>query len=350
MPAASPNRGPSSDASRATDDGVSVVVPVYNAADTLDELVNRVDAALIDLEHEIVLVNDGSADQSWDRIESLAESRPGVRGVDLMRNYGQHNALLAGVRQARHGVVVTMDDDLQHPPEEIPRLLGELDAGYDAVYGEPERIRHARWRGVASRLTKVALEKAMGAETATRIDSFRAFRTRLRDGFATYRGPYVSIDALLTWSTRNFGSVSYRHDPREAGESNYSALGLVKHALSMITAFSTRPLQLASIVGFASVVFGLLVLAYVLGDYLLSSQEVPGFAFLASLISILAGAQMFALGVMGEYLARIHVRAMERPPYTIRSRIPSRDAARGSVDLAEPLDTEITPPPSAAGE
>jgi glycosyltransferase involved in cell wall biosynthesis len=329
---------------------VSVVVPVYNGADTVDELVNRIDAALIDVEHEILLVNDGSDDPSWDRIKSLVDSRQSVRGVDLMRNYGQHNALLAGIRQAQCAVIVTMDDDLQHPPEEIGRLLNELDSGYDVVYGLPERIRHARWRGLASRLTKQALAKAMGAETATKIDSFRAFRTRLRDGFVTYRGPYVSIDALLTWSTRSFGSVSYRHQPRKAGESNYSPLGLIRHALSMITAFSTRPLQLASIVGFASVVFGLLVLAYVLADYFLSSDEVPGFAFLASLITILAGAQMFALGVMGEYLARIHVRAMEQPPYTIRTLTPGRAAPHGSSDVAEPLDVEISPATDPAGD
>lgn len=306
------------------DGGVSVVVPVYRGAETIEELATRIDAVLdgLEVEHEIILVNDASPDSSWEIIEGLAQRLPSVSGIDLMRNYGQHNALLAGIRQARLAVIVTMDDDLQHPPEEIPRLLGEIAAGHDAVYGVPQREHQARWRGLASRLTKAAMQKAMGAESATMINSFRAFRTPLRNGFATYRGPFVSVDALLTWSTLDFGAVSYRHEPRQAGSSNYSTLSLIKHALTLITAFSTRPLRLASIVGFGSVLFGLAALLYVTISFIVSGNQVPGFPFLAAMIAILAGAQLFALGVIGEYLARVHVRTTDKPPYTIQGRTP----------------------------
>jgi undecaprenyl-phosphate 4-deoxy-4-formamido-L-arabinose transferase len=294
-----------------------VVVPVYNSEGSLRALVERTHGALFDRIHEIVLVNDGSTDESWPVIRSLSTAGSSVRGLALMRNYGQHNAVLAGVRAARGSVIVTMDDDLQHPPEEIPKLLGALTGDYDVVYGTPERLPHSTFRNVSSWLTKLVLQKAMGAETARHVSAFRAFRTSLRSAFDQYRSPFVSIDVLLTWGTRRFRSIRVEHRPREIGASNYTLRKLVTHALTVATGFSTLPLRLASILGFSFTVFGLLVLAWVVGVYLLRGGSVPGFPFLASLIAIFSGAQMFALGILGEYLARMHSRMMERPTYAI---------------------------------
>jgi len=306
--------------------GVSVVVPVYNNASALDELVARIeDVMRRGGQFEIVLVNDGSADASWQTIAELAERSRLIVAIDLMRNYGQHNALLAGIRAARYDVVITMDDDLQHPPEEVPKLLAKLHEGHDVVYGTPIREQHGLWRDAASRLTKLALQDAMGVETARHVSAFRAFRTRLRSAFAGYRGPFVSIDVLLTWGTTRFTAVPVRHDPRRGGPSNYTVAKLFAHALNMMTGFSTWPLQLASVVGFTFTLFGVGVLVYVVGRYLLQGGVVPGFAFLASALAIFSGAQLFALGIMGEYLARMHFRMMERPTYTIRAVGEARD-------------------------
>lgn len=298
---------------------LSVVVPVYRGAATLPELVRRLETVLSWLasEYEIILVNDGSPDRSWEVIQELADGHPRIRGIDLMRNYGQHNALLCGIRAARYGVVVTLDDDLQNPPEEIERLLSQLDEGFDVVYGTPERQRHGLLRNLASLITKRVLQSVMGAETARSVSSFRAFRTRLRDAFAEYRGPYVSIDVLLTWGAVRFAAVPVRHESRAQGESNYTCGKLIRHALNMMTGFSVLPLQLASWMGFGFTLFGGLVLLYVLGRWLIQGSVVPGFAFLASIIAIFSGAQLFALGIIGEYLARMHFRSMDRPPYTI---------------------------------
>jgi undecaprenyl-phosphate 4-deoxy-4-formamido-L-arabinose transferase len=174
---------------------------------------------------------------------------------------------------------------------------------------------------LASSLTKLALQSAMGAETARQISAFRAMRTPVRTGFTNYRGPYVSIDVLLTWSTTSFVAVPVAHDVRQVGESNYTARKLVTHALNMTTGFTARPLQLASWVGFFFSLFGAGVLAYVVGRTLLFGTSVSGFPFLASIIAIFAGAQLFALGIIGEYLARMHFRMMERPPYAIRDEV-----------------------------
>ena len=300
---------------------VSVVVPVYNSQPALVELVKRVQTALQGAvaELELILVNDGSSDGSWETIAEIARTHPWVRGINLMRNYGQHNALLCGIRAARHEFILTIDADLQHPPEEMPKLLAALLDEYDVVYGTPQRPRHDLWRRVASWLTKLALQTTMGAETARKVSAFRAFRTELRAAFADYRGPFISIDVLLTWSTTRFAAVHVRHDPSALSESSYRFRTLVTHALNMMTGFSTLPLQFASLVGFVFTLFGGGVLVYVVGRYLLQGTSVPGFPFLASVIAIFSGAQLFALGIIGEYLARIHFRMMDRPTYAVRS-------------------------------
>jgi undecaprenyl-phosphate 4-deoxy-4-formamido-L-arabinose transferase len=214
--------------------------------------------------------------------------------------------------------VVTIDDDLQNPPEEIPKLLAALATGCDVVYGTPEKQQHGLLRDFASWITKLALQNAMGAKTARQVSAFRAFHTPVRDAFVQYEGPFPSVDVLLTWGTTRFQAIRVRHDARTIGVSNYSLAKLVAHALNMMTGFSTLPLQLASIIGFGFTVFGVGVLAYVLIRYFVSGTSVPGFPFLASMIAIFSGAQMFALGIIGEYLARIHFRMMDRPTYTVR--------------------------------
>jgi undecaprenyl-phosphate 4-deoxy-4-formamido-L-arabinose transferase len=298
----------------------TVVIPVYNSAEILPVLVERLAAAMTALAapFEVILVNDGSSDDSWDVVLRLARERPWLHGINMMRNYGQHNALLCGLRAARHEIIVTMDDDLQHPPEEIVKLTAKLHEGYDVVYGVPEAEQHGLWRDLASQATKIALQSAMGAKIARNVSAFRVFRTQLRDAFREYRGPFVSIDVLLTWSTTRFSAVRVRHDPRHSGASTYTFRKLIIHALNMLTGFSTLPLQVASVVGFTFTLVGVGALAFVLARYFMTDDSVPGFPFLASTIAIFSGAQLFAIGIIGEYLARMYFRTMERPTYAVR--------------------------------
>lgn len=298
---------------------LSIVIPVYNSAAGIPHLLERLRAALAKYPtHEILLINDGSRDNSWQVICESAQHMPELRGFNLMRNYGQHNALLAGIRAARHEVIITLDDDLQQPPEAIPTLLARLAEGYDVVYGKPAQETHGILRDLASQITKLALQSAMGADTARNVSALRAFRTQLRDAFPGYQGPNISIDVLLTWATTRFSAVEVRYDERKFGKSNYNFRKLVTHALNMVTGFSILPLQFASLVGIGFSFFGVLVLIYVLGRYLLQGVSVQGFAFLASTIALFSGAQLLALGIIGEYLARMHFRMMDRPTYVIR--------------------------------
>lgn len=296
---------------------VSVVVPVFRSQAILPELHRRLVAALepIAASFEIVLVEDCGGDASWEVMQELAARDPRITAIKLSRNYGQHNALLCGIRAARGKVIVTIDDDLQNPPEEIHRLLARLEEGYDVVYGSPMAETHGVLRNAASRITKLALQSAMGVESASKVSAFRAFRTRLRDVFDAYRSPSVNIDVLLTWGTSRFSSVQVRQDSRHSGDSGYSLRKLIAHAINMMTGFSVLPLQVASVVGMLFGLTGFAILAFVVGRYLLHGSEVPGFTFLVSVIAIFSGVQLMALGVFGEYLARMHFRSMDRPPY-----------------------------------
>jgi undecaprenyl-phosphate 4-deoxy-4-formamido-L-arabinose transferase len=299
---------------------VSVVVPVYRGSGSLPELVRRLESVLT--EHfdrfEVILVNDGSPDRSWDVIRRLAAERLFVRGINLMRNYGQHSALLCGILQASGDLIVTMDDDLQHRPEDIPLLLAALSDEVDVVYGTPDKEHHGLFRGWASRLTKTVLKSAMGAETARLVSAFRLFRARLRDAFDRCRNPWISIDVLLTWGTTRFCAVTVPHEERRIGPSNYTFRTLMNHALNMMTGYSVLPLRLASLAAFVFMFFGFGILAFVVGRYLFEGSAVPGFPMLASIVAILGGVQLFALGILGEYLARMHVRMMDSPPFVVK--------------------------------
>ena len=300
---------------------VSVVIPVFGGHPTLPELVDRLRATLAarGAQWEVVLVNDGSGAESWRIIADLCQRLPQLRGIDLMRNYGQHNALLAGIRAARFEVIVTMDDDLQHPPEEVPQLLAGLEEGLDLVYGAPQREEREVWRVGASRFVRWGLYHVIGAQAARNASAFRAFRAELRETFSEYAGPMVSIDVLLNWGTTRIGAVDVRHDRRRIGASGYTFRSLVRHALTMVTGFSTTPLRLASAFGFAFTLFGIMVFAWVVIRYLIEGGSVPGFPFLASIVAVFSGVQLFCLGIIGEYLARIYLRSLQRPPYAVRS-------------------------------
>jgi len=298
---------------------ISFVIPVFRSADSLTELFDRITAVGRDnlWEFEVIFVEDCSGDNSWAVIQSLADKNTSIRGFRMSRNYGQHNALLCGIREARGDIIVTLDDDLQHPPEELPKVVSKLGDDFDVVYGPPEHEQHGLLRDLASQITKLALEGAMGATNARQVSALRAFKTRLRDAFSEYRSPTVSIDVLLTWGTTKFSAVRVRHEPRKHGTSGYTPRKLIVHALNMMTGFSTFPLQLASLMGFVFSIFGMSILTYVFLGWFFQGSVVPGFAFLASVVALFSGAQLLALGIIGEYLARIYSRTMERPAFMV---------------------------------
>ena len=301
---------------------ISVVIPVYNSEKSLPFLIDALEKVLpqISTDFEVILVDDFSLDKSWNVICELVRHKEWIQGIKLTRNFGQHNALLCGIRLAQKDIIITMDDDLQNPPEEIPVLLQKLWEGYDVVYGTPKQEKHGFWRNLASQATKIVLQNAMGVDTARHVSGFRAIRSHVTNSFSDFQGPNSSIDVMLTWGTSSFSTVNVRQEPRQFGKSNYGFRRLMAHAINMVIGFSTLPLKLASFIGFGFTMFGIVILVYVVGRYLLFGSPVQGFTFLASTIAVFSGAQLFALGIIGEYLARMYLRSMGQPSYQILTR------------------------------
>jgi glycosyltransferase involved in cell wall biosynthesis len=301
---------------------VSVVVPCYRSAATLPRLVEGLTHVLPDVTHgfEIVLVVDGSPDNTWDVASQLAQKYPEARAIRLARNYGQHNALIAGVRQARYEVVVTMDDDLQHPADQVPVLLAALTDETDLVYGVPLAEEHGFVRSLASRAVKAAMAVALDVPSAKSISAFRAFRTFLRDGFDGLEGPHASVDVALSWSTTRITEARVRMEERTDGRSNYTPRLLIRHAANMLTGYSTKPLRLVGYLGFICALFGVLLFGVIIYKFVSGATTVPGFTSIASMIALFSGAQMLAIGVLGEYVGRLHSDQMGRPTYVIRER------------------------------
>ena len=301
--------------------GLSVVVPAYRSPGTLADLCHqlRQHVAPLVADLEVVLVDDGSGDGTWETIRALADRHHWVRGASLLRNYGQHNALLAGLRMARMPLVATIDDDLQNPPDQLPVLLAALTADVDLVYGRPVAEPQGPFRNLASRVTKRLMAAALGPDVHPRLSAFRLFRRELMAASDAVHQPDVAIDVLLSWATARVAEVPVRFEERAAGRSGYTLRKLIGHTLNMVTGYSTRPLRWVSGFGLVSAAFGFALLAYVLASYLVLGRQVAGFTFLGATVSLFSGVQLLSLGVVGEYLGRMHFRTMGKPPYVVRA-------------------------------
>jgi undecaprenyl-phosphate 4-deoxy-4-formamido-L-arabinose transferase len=294
-------------------------MPVYNSAARLKSVVQRVDRASQDyVRRELVLVNDGSSDASWSVISSLVNEFSWLVGIDLMRNYGQHAALLAGVRAARNSIIVTLDDDLQYGPEHISLMVQKLGEGQDVIYGIAQRPQHLWWRNVTSWVAKLIFFNLLHINLAPDISPFRAFWTSLREGFGDSKGTHLTLDTLLFWSASSFGVISVPHERRADGESSYTLRKLTTYALAVATGFTTLPLYLALIVGVLIMVVGLAVAGYaVVGSIL--GQSGSASLVLAGTILITSGIQLLVLGIIGMYLAQVHLNTMGKPAYLVRT-------------------------------
>lgn len=320
---------------------VSVVVPCYRSARTLPALVARLRQTLPEATaaYEIILVVDGSPDGTWAVAHDLAQREVPVRAIRLARNYGQHNALLAGLRAARFDTVVTMDDDLQHPPEEVPRLLAELTDEVDLVYGVARDEEHGVLRSMASRSAKAGMSVALGVRGAAQTSAFRAFRSFLRDGLDLVDGPHVSIDVALSWGTTRIRAVEVRMAERAEGTSGYTFRVLLRHAATMVLGYSTAPLRLVTYLGLLVGLAGLALFVRLIWLYIAGATTVAGFTTISAMIALFSSAQMIATGVLGEYVGRIHAGGMGRPAYVVRESVEGSDQPVGPT-----VGVQRTPP------
>ena len=272
-------------------------------------------------------VCDRSPDGSWGVIEALARQYPWVRGILLRMNAGQHNALMAGFAQARGEIVMTMDDDLQHAPSDVPLLLAELARGRDVVYARFGQRRHAGWKIAGSRLNDMVAGYLMQKPKGMYLSPFRAMRAAIVADILRYQGPYVYVDGLILSVTRNIGMVEVQHHDRFAGDSGYSFRKSLSLWLKMATSFSIVPLRITSVVGLAFAGVGFLfALLLVVQKFTLDRMPI-GWSSLIVTILIVGGVQLVALGMLGEYLGRVLLTLNSRPQYVIGATVGLDDDA-----------------------
>lgn len=305
----------------ALDPALSIVVPVYNGAATIGELVEALRALEIEGGLEIVLAVDGSPDNSLEVCKQLA-AEPGapITVLNLSRNFGEHNAVMAGLGRARGAYAITMDDDLQNPPAEVKRLYEfARDGGYDVVYTYYGEKKHAAWRNIGSRFTNWCADHLIDKPKGLYLSSFRCLSAFVREHItAGYEGPYPYVDGLILQVTQNIGRLQVAHLPRIEGRSNYTIARLFRLWLSMFLNFSVIPLRFATLFG---IVFGLLgaLAAVIVVVEAISSQKPPqGWASLMVAVLVLAGVQLIVVGLIGEYLGRMFLASNRKPQYLVR--------------------------------
>lgn len=302
----------------------SIVVPVFNAALTLADL----HAGLV--EHleplgepfEIILVDDCSGDESWRIIGQLAEKDPRVKGLQLMKNSGQGAATMAGLAESGGRLVVTMDDDLQNPPYEVPALLRFLEEnpGIDAVFGKPRNKQHRYWRRAGSAFINRLSNAMFAQEAGFKLTSFRAIRREVVLPLLTLNSNQPPIGALVSTLTPRIINIEVDHAPRSAGTSGYNLRRLLKVSLSKFLGFSTMPLRLLATLGLLGILFAATIGAIILFRYLFGNITVPGWTTLSLLLIGISGFMFLAFGIIGEYLQQILLNSRRNPTYLVRSR------------------------------
>lgn len=309
---------------------VSIVVPVYNST-VLDELTGRIEAVFRDRPgdaYEIILVDDFSPRPGvWPALERLAREREAVRAVQLTRNFGQQAATLCGLAEARGDVVITLDDDLQHSPEDIPRFL-DL-AGWDIVIGQFARREHGLFRRLSSRVKGFFDRVLIGKPGDIRLTSFRMLSRTVVDGVLSIRTPHPFLPALMFHVSKNVTGVEVAHNPRREGRSGYTVRKLVRVFSNLLISNSSLVLRLVGYVGLLFSGISFFMAGLVIYKKLVHGISVQGWASLMAVLLLIGGLLLFALGVVGEYLIRIIEASEARPTYFVRRRLgfPSREGA-----------------------
>ena len=309
--------------------GLSIVVPVYRGANTIAQLVG----ALSELEPEggleVVLVNDGSPDNSAEVCRNLLTSaRVPLTYIEHARNYGEHNAVMTGLRHATGDFVITMDDDLQNPPEEVIKLYDHArNGGWDVVYTRYAVKEHTSWRNLGSDFANRVADRLLDKPKGLYLSSFRCMSGMVVRAVTRYSGPYPYVDGLITQVTQRIDSIEVRHLPRAEGRSNYTLVRLVRLWLNLATSFSLAPLRLAIFAGLGMSVLGSIGAVATIGEALFVHETPSGWASTMVVLLLVSGVQSMILGVLGEYVGRTFLSANGKPQGTVRCIVRNSDLA-----------------------
>jgi len=315
---------------------LSIVVPVYNGSGSVGELVGALEELEIPGGHEVILVNDGSPDDSLAVCRALAaRARIPITVVNLARNYGEHNAVMAGLRQTRGAYVITMDDDLQNPPEEVERLLAfAQQRGREVVYTYYDEKQHSRWRNLGSQFTNWVAGFVLDKPKGFYLSSFRCISAFVVREITRYEGPFPYVDGLILQVTQNIDRLLVRHLPRAVGRSNYTLRRLMRLWLSMFVNFSVMPLRISTLTGFGLSIFGGVSGVTVVIEAAFE-RPAPGWASLMAAIMLLSGVQLMILGIVGEYLGRLYLTANRKPQSVVKSIVRAVEVPSGGLQPSD---------------
>ncbi|HPF91616.1 MAG TPA: glycosyltransferase family 2 protein, partial [Flavobacteriales bacterium] len=302
---------------------LSIVIPVYNGSGTIGRLVHELSHLHIPDGVELVLVNDGSADDSWKVIQGLCAAAPlPIIAIDLARNFGEHNAVMAGYAAASGAFIINIDDDFQNPPSEVVKLYEHARSNpeLDVVYTRYEEKHHSLFRNLGSRFNDVMARFMIDKPKGLYLSSFRCMNRFLRDRIVQYTGPYPYIDGLILENTRRIGRLTVQHAPRTEGKSGYTLRKLIRHWLMMFVNFSVMPLRISSFIGAMFSIVGF-VMAMVAVYERFFKDTPQGWASIVSVVLVFAGIQLLTLGLIGEYLGRLYLMQRGKPQYAVRTTV-----------------------------
>lgn len=308
--------------------GLSIVVPVYRGAATVGRLVEALSALRPAGGIEIILVNDGSPDNSGDVCRRLIETATvPLTYVEHARNFGEHNAVMSGLRRVRGSYVITMDDDLQNPPEEVVRLYDHARlGGWDVVYTRYAEKKHEAWRNIGSRFANKVADSLLDKPAGLYLSSFRCMSALVVENITRYTGPYPYIDGLVMQVTQRIDSIEVRHLARAEGRSNYTLRRLIRLWLNLATSFSVKPLRMAGLAGIAMGLLGVLGACWVVAETFVHGMP-SGWPSLMVVTLLIAGVQFVILGVLGEYVGRAFLSANGKPQGVVREELRARPEA-----------------------
>jgi glycosyltransferase involved in cell wall biosynthesis len=298
---------------------ISIVIPLFNEASTLKLLNERLAKTMHHQQKsfEIIFVDDGSTDNSIEIIKGLCNEDDHVRAVQLTRNFGQVPAVMAGCEIAKGDTIVTIDADLQNPPEEIPNLLAKIDDGYEIVFGVFSQRKHNVFRRMGSWFAKWLLSRIVAVDM-TGISGFRAVKSCVIEQLKSFKEKNVFFSGLLCWTGYRVGLVEVQHDERYAGKSKYGLFKLLSFWLDMVVSFTELPFKIATIGGLFLGIIGFALAFFYLIKYVMHGSNVPGFTTIVILITCFSAIQLFTLGILGEYIGRMNREVKNRPNYIIR--------------------------------
>lgn len=305
---------------------LSIVVPVYNGAETIGELVAAVSTLEVPGGIEMVLVHDCGQDNSWEIMKTLAaQSKIPMTIINHSRNYGEHNTVMDGLRHARGGYIITMDDDLQNPPSEILKLYNHLrSSDLDVIYGAYAKKQHAWWRNLGSKFANRVADWISDKPRGLYLSTFRCMNRFLVDNLIQYHGPFVYIDGLIFQITLKADSVAVQHLPNRTGRTNYTLSRLVYLWLTILMNFSVKPLRLSIAIGLGMFLLGIIGAVDIIIQTLIAGPKVSGWASLATMLLVFTGTQFLVLGLLGEYVGRAFLTLNGKPQITVREIITSR--------------------------